>query len=156
MERKQFHLFALAQICGDKSRLAVERQASENSGPVPLREIVKQLYDAASSTTWRPGQRLATRALPISVTSSSHTPHIYRAIDRATKKSFVPAIKPLRRLFRNQGAVNDSIIEAVFELTRQAQEMIEAIGELQSRVSALEQEIRESRGGQITTDPPSE
>src|SRR3954454_24821485 len=109
-------------------------QANDDSATIRLEEGVNQLYDAASSEQWRPGAHPPNKAIPLSLTSSSHTAHLQRALDRASGKSFVPAMKPLRRLLRNQGAVNDSVIEAVYHLFAQNQELIKEITELQQRL----------------------
>jgi len=50
-------------------------------------------------------------------------------------------MKPLRRLLRNQGAVNDSLIEAVFHLSAQTQEMVEEIRDLRMQLAALRKQI---------------
>ena len=129
-------------------------QANEEASAVPLQEITKQLYEAASSDPWRPGPHPMTKKIPISLTSNFHSAQVQRSLDRAGRKSFVRAIKPLRRLLRNQGAVNDSLIEALFHLSALTQQMIEEIGELQGRLSALEAQIRqvqpEQRGANTT------
>ena len=105
---------------------------------MPLKEIMKQLYNAADSDSWRPGSHVVTKAIPASVTSAVHTADARRALSRAAAKSFVKAAKPLRRLLRNQGAVNDSLIEALWHLSLQAEEMLEEIRQLQRRIASLE------------------
>lgn len=107
----------------------MKTQASEKSDPVPLQEIMEQLYNAATSSPRGPGP-------------SFHSIQIYNSLNRASRKSFVRAVKPLRRLLRNQGAVNDSLIEALHHLSAQTQEMIEEMSELQRRVSTLQTQIR--------------
>ena len=119
-------------------------QANDESAAVPLPDIMKQLYDAASSDQWRPGPHPVNKPIPLSLTSSSHTDHIQRALDRAAGKSFVRASKPFRRLLRNQGAVNDSVIEAIYHLFAQNQEIIKEITELQQRLSNLEAKISQT------------
>jgi hypothetical protein len=56
-------------------------------------------------------------------------------------------MKPLRRLLRNQGAVNDSLIDALFHLSAQTQEMVEEIGDLQRQLAALQTQIPPARPG---------
>ena len=111
----------------------------ESSGSVPLEEIMKQLYDAARSDSWRAGPAPANKPIPLSLTSSSHTAKIQRSLDRASKKTYVRAAKPFRRLLRNQGAVNDSLVEAMVHLFSLTQEMIKEISDLQRRVAMLEE-----------------
>ena len=102
---------------------------------------MKQIYDAADP---QPGEA-RDHPLPISLKLGLRADRIEKALSRASRKSFVRAIKPLRRFLRNQGAVNDSVIEGVTELYAQTQAMIEEIGELQRRISTLENQVRELR-----------
>ncbi len=126
-------------------------QANEESGSVPLEEIMQQLYDAARSDTWRPGPAPANKPIPMSLTSSSHTAKIQRSLDRAARKTYVRAAKPLRRMLRNQGAVNDSLVEALVHLFSLTQEMIKEISDLQRRVTMLEENTRASQPEQSGT-----
>ena len=72
----------------------------------------------------------------------SHAAHVQDALHRALRKSVVNAIKPLRRLRRNQGAINDSLLEAGFHLADQLNELqtqTEAeLPKLQQRIAELE------------------
>ena len=119
------------------------------SADVPLKQIMKQLYDAAESDPWRPGSHVVTKEIPVSVTSAVHTADARRALSRAAAKSFVNAPKPLRRLRRNQGAVNDSLMEALWHLSLQAEEMLEEISQLQRRMASLEAKLLKQRPEQI-------
>ena|SRR5689334_24867711 len=129
-------------------------QANDDSTAIRLEEVVNQLYDAASSEQWRPGPHPRSHAIPLSLTSSSHTAHIQRALDRAAGKSFVPAIKPLRRLLRNQGAVNDSVIEAVYHLFVQNQQLIKEVTELQQSLARLKRRVESRRKPPIDPAAP--
>ena len=120
-------------------------QASEKSGGVPLPDIMKQLYNAASSDAGKADRDPAAKPLPINLKLSSRARTIQNSLNRAYRKSVVHTVKPLRRLLRNQGAVNDSVIQALFELFDQTQEMIEEMTELQRRLNALEAQVREFR-----------
>ena len=133
-------LLALLRV--DSVRLnQVKKPVRQESAAVPPQEIMKQIYDAASTDPWRPNHRVVTRPLPASLTSDPHLPHVYDSLDRARRKSFVRAMKPLRRLLRNQGAVNDSLIEALFHLSAQTQEMVEEIRDLRMQLAALQRQI---------------
>ena len=68
---------------------------------------------------------------------------IEKSLERAGRKTFVRTIKPLRGLLRDQGAVNDSLIEALRHLAEQTREILEEMSALQSRLDALEAEIRQ-------------
>jgi hypothetical protein len=133
----------------------VKTQASEKPSGVPVEEIMKQIYDAASSSpvqadhhTAQADHHPATDPVAISLKVTLRATQIEKALKRASRKSFVRAVKPLRRLFRNQGAVNDSLIEGLSQLFAQTQVLIEEIGELQGRVSMLEAQLRQLRSGQ--------
>jgi hypothetical protein len=116
---------------------------------------MKQIYDAASTDPWRPSHRVVTRPLPTSLTSDAHISHVYNSLDRARRKSFVRAIKPLRRLLRNQGAVNDSLIDALFHLSAQTQEMDEEIRDLRCQLAALQKHIPPAQFGSGDPKPKS-
>jgi hypothetical protein len=133
-------LLALLRV--DSVRLnQVKKPVRQESAAVPPREIMKQIYDAASTDPWRPSHRVVTRPLPTSLASDAHFSYVCDSLDRARRKTFVRAMKPLRRLLRNQGAVNDSLIEALFHLSAQTQEMVEEIRDLRMRLAALQKQI---------------
>jgi len=129
----------------------MKRDASEKSEPVPLPDIVRQLYEAATSDPWRPGRRPAGEGGDADRPLGAHGLRIHAALSRAQKKSFVRAIKPLRRLLRNQGAVNDSLVEALFHLHAQSDEMRASITTLEKRIFALEKEARRVNSGPSDT-----
>jgi hypothetical protein len=116
---------------------------------------MKQIYDAAGTDPWRPSHRVVTRPLPASLTSDAHLSHVYDSLDRARRKSFVRTIKPLRRLLRNQGAVNDSLIDALFHLSAQTQEMVEEIKDLRKQLTALQKQVPPARPGPCDAGPVS-
>jgi hypothetical protein len=133
----------------------VKTQASEKQSGVPVEQIMKQIYDEAAPQPGEPGHHPPTDPLPITLKLSLRGNRIEKALNRASHKSFVRAIKPFRRFLRNQGAVNDSLIEGVTELFAQTQAVIEEIGELQRRVSSLENEIQQLRSGSGGTAAPN-
>lgn len=67
---------------------------------------------------------------------------IEASLARARKKTYIRAIKPLRRLLRDQGAVNDSLIEAVYHLNVQNKELLEQVENLGELVSRLRSQLR--------------
>ena len=117
-------------------------QANEDSDAVPMEEVVKRLYDAARSDSWRSGPAPSdNKHIPLSLTSTSVTDRIQGSLTRAAAKTYVRAAKPLRRLLRNQEAVNESLIDAVINLFALTQEMIREISELQRRIEMLEEQL---------------
>ncbi len=74
--------------------------------------------------------------------SDFHVARIQSALQRARTKTFVRMIKPFRGMFRNQGAVNDSLIEAVQHLSAQNQELIDQMEELRELVASLRSQLR--------------
>ena len=129
----------------DRTALPVNTQASEKSSGVPLADIMKELYQAASSDSERPDHNPSTKLLPINLKLSARVRAIQDSLNRAYRKSVVRAVKPFRRLLRNQGAVNDSMLQAMFELSAETQEMIEDMTELQLRLNALEAQVKQLR-----------
>ena len=73
---------------------------------------------------------------------SLHETRIHSSLHRARTKTFVRMAKPFRRLFRNQGAVNDSLIEAVHHLAAQNEEMMQQIEDLKGVVNGLRNQLR--------------
>ncbi|MEP6821069.1 MAG: hypothetical protein ABI946_01840 [Chthoniobacterales bacterium] len=62
---------------------------------------------------------------------------IKAALGLAQRKAFVKSVKPLRRIFRNQGAVNDSLIEAMHQLALQNQDLVDELSELRGMIRKL-------------------
>ena len=62
---------------------------------------------------------------------------VRQALQRARTKTFVPAVKPLRRLRRNQGAVNDSLIDAVDALLTVNKQMAVELAALRGEMAVL-------------------
>jgi TolA-binding protein len=107
-----------------------------------LEEISQWIRDAAVSKTWRPSHRLVSGPVIISHLTESAWARFHSALERARRKTFVKMVKPFRRIFRNQGAVNDSLIEAIYQLGAQNQEMQEEISHLRSVVRRLQIQLQ--------------
>jgi hypothetical protein len=118
-------------------------QSHEEPTAVPPAEIKQQLYHAAASDNFRPGARIPADIDPDRFVVTERSIQLQESIDRAHHKAFVPAIKPLRRLLRNQGAVNDSVIEALYNLAAQTMELVDEQQKLRKRLAMLEQQLRE-------------
>ena len=104
---------------------------------VPVEEISGWIQKAATAD---PGE-LAAGSFSAPATDG-HSIRIQAAIARARKKTYVRVIKPLRGLFRNQGAVNDSLIEAVHHLNAQNQDLLEQVQDLRALVHRLRSQLR--------------
>ena len=115
---------------------------SNPSQPVSLEEISQRIRQAAVSMSWRPGHHLSSSPASIPETGSFHAGRIQASLLRAREKTFVKTVKPLRRIVRNQGAVNDSLIEAVHHLAAQNQEMSEDLQTLRDLVGQLRAQLR--------------
>ena len=76
------------------------------------------------------------------LSKQSHAARIQAAIARARRKTYVPVMKPFRGLFRNQAAVNDSLIEAVYHLNAQNQDLLEDVQQLRALVNQLRSQLR--------------
>ena len=66
------------------------------------------------------------------------------ALNRARTKTEVHTIKPLQRLRRNQGAVNEGLIDAFSALLAVNKQMAAEISALSSEMAALRQLLAES------------
>ena len=114
---------------------------SDQTRDTSAEKISRWIRDAAMTQSWRAGHHLRLSA-PLSIESSDvHHSRIQAALRRARQKTFVAMAKPFRRFFRNQGAVNDSVIEAVHHLSLQNEEIIEEIAALRESVSELRAEL---------------
>jgi hypothetical protein len=105
-----------------------------------LEEISAWIHSAALADTWRVGHQLGAAPPLLPEACDIHFTQMQAALDRAARKTFVRAAKPMRRLLRNQGAVNDSVIEAIYHLAMQNQEMREQLHELRAQVASLQTE----------------
>ncbi|MEP6810547.1 MAG: hypothetical protein ABI992_09915 [Chthoniobacterales bacterium] len=114
-----------------------QNPTSEPGEPMPLEAISELIRDAA-----RKGPA-SDRSLA-AMTPDVHTEQILSAVKRAREKAYVAKPKPLRRLFRNQGAVNDSLIEAVYHLAAQNQELMDEVNELRAAMTRLQREKNRS------------
>jgi hypothetical protein len=65
------------------------------------------------------------------------------ALRRAQSKTYVRTIKMLRRCFRNQGAVNDSLIAAVCELIAVNRQMSDEVRLLYGWLAAAQREMKQ-------------
>ena len=114
---------------------------SSEPRPASLEETANWIRDAAISKSGRQGHQSGSIPSSISEIYDVHFEHIQSSLDRARSKAFVRAIKPFRRILRNQGAVNDSLIEAVYHLAAQTQKMTEQMNDLRRLVSKLAGEM---------------
>ena len=117
--------------------------------PLSVTEISQRIRQAAVAKSWRPGHHLSSGPASLPETGSFHTSRIQAALQRARRKTFSKQIKPLRRLSRNQGAVNDSLIEAVHHLALQNEEMREELSDLRDLVHSLHIPPRASSGAEM-------
>lgn len=119
-------------------------EPQDESNAVPLPSIAQQIRDAAADDTFRSGARIPNEPDPSSALVNERLVRLQEAIDRAHRKAFVPAIKPLRRLLRNQGAVNDSVIEALCHLAAEIRELKEEQSKLRTMLNMLEAQLPEA------------
>jgi len=71
-----------------------------------------------------------------------------QALNRARSKTDVNTIKPLRRLRRNQGAVNEALIDSFSALVAVNKQMASEIAALSADMAALRQRLAESEARQ--------
>jgi hypothetical protein len=114
-----------------------------------FQQIANWIYEGATAKPRRPGRRLQ-GSQPASdfasrLTTALRSQRIHTALHRAATKTFVRAIKPFRRILRNQGAVNDSLIEASHELSIQYEELNAELLALRAEMEALRKELNRER-----------
>jgi hypothetical protein len=78
-----------------------------------------------------------------------------QALNRARAKTDVNTIKPLRRLRRNQGAVNEALIDSFSALVAVNKQMASEIAALSADMAALRQRLRESETLQDAASDPT-
>lgn len=93
------------------------------STPVSVAEISERVRLAAKTDGWNPGRQFTSHRVPPAERNDFYGGQIQAALRRARGKTFVNKAKPLRRIFRNQEAVNESVIEAAHYLALQQQEL---------------------------------
>src|SRR4051812_26656286 len=118
--------------------------------------ISNWVRQAAVSKSWRPGHYLGRDWQAMAELYQDHAARVQTSLGRAQSKTFVRVAKPLRGLFRNQGAVNDSLIEAVHHLAAQNEMLIEQVGELRDAVAYLGRRAQGSAGSENPEPAPSE
>jgi hypothetical protein len=126
----------------------VPRFMTHDPRAVSVEEISGWIRDSAASEVTAQatnGQGIGQAAAPV----SEHSARIGSSLHRARTKNFVRALKPFRRILRNQGAVNDSLIEAVHHLAAENQQMMEQIEDLRSVVQALRSQLRRVPAGDV-------
>ena len=97
----------------------------------------------------RPTSRPASGRAPADVRSHGKHPGFdfkkaRQALNRARAKTDVNTIKPLRRLRRNQGAVNEALIDSFSALVAVNKQMASEIAALSADMAALRQRLSES------------
>ena len=108
-----------------------------------------QIADWMRSATTRPASQPPAGRLPAGATTRRHHPGFdfkktRDALNRARTKTDVHTIKPLQRLRRNQGAVNEGLIDAFSALIAVNKQMAAEISALSSEMATLRQLLAES------------
>ncbi len=127
---------------------------SHEPQPLSREEIANSIRHAATSRkTEGPGDSFASSAADVSPVRDLHSVHIRAALRRAQSKTFVRLAKPFRRLFRNQGAVNDSVIEALDHLAAQNQAIMDQMEDLREAIGRLRAQSRRSTATASASEP---
>ena len=124
---------------------------SDEPRAVPPQEIASWIRTGATA----PGDQMRSGSLP-AATAHSHLGRIQAALHRARTKTFVRVVKPLRGLFRNQGAVNLALIDAVHHLSGQTEEMMAEIRDLRAEVTQLRTQLRALSHSSASSSPAPE
>lgn len=99
------------------------------------------MREAARDEHWRPG-RFGPDSQIWKNDFDFQGTRVQTALERARRKTFVSLPKPFRRLMRNQGAVNDSLLEALHHLALQNAELSQELGGLRDELRNLRTELR--------------
>ena len=78
-----------------------------------------------------------------------------QALNRARAKTDVNTIKPLRRLRRNQGAVNEALIDSFSALVAVNKQMASEIAALSADMATLRERLSESEALQDAASDPT-
>jgi hypothetical protein len=93
-------------------------------------------------------EQAADRGFHGNVTARRHPGFDFRsarqALGRARTKNEIDTIKPLRRLRRNQGAINEGLIDSLSALMAVNKQMASEIAELSGELAALREEFSRS------------
>ena len=73
-----------------------------------------------------------------------------QALGRARAKNDIDTIKPLRRLRRNQGAINEALIDALSALIGVNKQMAAEIAGLSGELAALRERLAETETGETS------
>jgi len=108
-------------------------------------QIAKWIRLAAT----HPASKVAARRAPTdSISYRSHPGFDFKkakqALNHARAKTEVNTIKPLRRLRRNQGAVNEGLIDSLSALMAVNKQMAAEIAALSADMAALRQRLAEN------------
>jgi hypothetical protein len=110
----------------------------------------------------RPLSKRATASVPAGLGPYGNHPGFdfkkaRQALNRARAKTDVNTIKPLRRLRRNQGAVNEALIDSFSALVAVNKQMASEITALSADIAALRQRLAESEAvADAASDPTIE
>lgn len=79
---------------------------------------------------------------------------IREALNRARAKTNVRTIKPLQRLRRNQGAVNEGLVDAFSALISVNKQMAAEIAALSTEITTLRQRLAGIEAHSVSTEKP--
>jgi hypothetical protein len=118
---------------------------------------IEQIATWARLAATHPASESATGRAPSDSRSRGNHPGFdfkkaRQALNRARAKTDVNTIKPLRRLRRNQGAVNEALIDSFSALVAVNKQMASEITALSADVAALRQRLAENEAP-ATSDP---
>ena len=120
------------------------------SGPELTREQIEQWMRLAAARP-RPAGPVAVTRVPMPMELRPFRNHpgfdfkkAKQALNRARAKTDVNTIKPFRRLRRNQGAVNEGLIDSFSALMAVNKQMAAEIAALSADMAALRQRLAEN------------
>ena len=111
----------------------------------------EQIFSWMRAAATQPRQKSAERGLEPTPSSFRRHPgfdfkNARQSLGRARTKNDIDTIKPLRRLRRNQGAINEALIDTLSALIAVNKQMAGEIAGLSGELATLRQQLAERDG----------
>jgi hypothetical protein len=111
---------------------------------------VEQISKWMRAAATEPRHKMATVSDPHRAATSRHHPGFdfksaRQALGRARAKNDIDTIKPLRRFRRNQGAINEGLIDSLSALIAVNKQMAAEIAGLSGELATLRQQLAENK-----------
>src|SRR2546421_13040375 len=125
--------------------VVVSRPMQVRSPKLSQEQISSWMRTAMRSRPTEPSGRMAPAGVPPAVRRHPgfDFKNARQSLSRARAKNDIDTIKPLRRLRRNQGAINEGLIDALSALIAVNKQMAAEIAGLSGQLATLRQQLAE-------------